>query len=89
LLNLGRTLHGIYYADKLGQQIIAGRVDYSATMLADQDTHYLAIGSEQADGGHLVGAHEAAVAFDIGAQDGCQFTLNTLWVCTWHLFFLL
>jgi hypothetical protein len=32
--------------------------------------HHVAVGGEGADGGYLIFAHEAAVALDIGAEDG-------------------
>jgi hypothetical protein len=45
-------------------------------VLVDESRHNLAVGGERLNGCHLIFAHEAAVAFDIGTQDGHQLPFN-------------
>ena len=46
--------------------------------------HCLFVYSQGMDGTGLIIAHEAAVAFDIGTEDGGEFTFQTFF---WHGFF--
>jgi hypothetical protein len=69
-LELDRALHRIHGTGKLRQQVIARRVHYAAVVLLNQRGHELPMGREGADSRHLILAHQAAVAFDIGTEDG-------------------
>jgi hypothetical protein len=76
-LNRDRTLHGIDRTGELGQEIIPGRVHHSAAVLRDEGSHHLAVSSEGADRRFLILPHEAAVAFDIGAENGGELAFHT------------
>ena len=45
-------------------------------MLLNERGHRRAIGGQGANGAFLIFAHEAAVAFDIGAEDGSEFAFH-------------
>src|SRR5262249_35244037 len=77
VLDLDCTLHGIDHAGKLGQKVIAGGVYHAATLLLNEGGHDRAIGSQGADGCLFILPHEAAVAFDIGTEDGGKFTRHS------------
>jgi hypothetical protein len=76
VLNRYGTLHRIDHAGELREQVIPRRVYHSAPMRLDVGSHHLAVGGEGADGGHLIVAHEAAVALDIGAEDCRELPLD-------------
>ena len=46
-------------------------------VLLDKRGHHFTIGREGADGRLLILAHEAAVAFDIGTEDGSELAFHT------------
>src|SRR5262249_3655500 len=77
LLDLDRTLHRVYHTRKFSQQVIAGRVYYSATVPPDEGGHHLAVGGQGADGGFFILAHEAAVAFNIGTEDRGELAFHS------------
>jgi hypothetical protein len=64
----------------ISQEIIAGRVHHSATLLLNASAHDLAIGGQGADSRFPILPHEVAVALDIGTEDGGEFAFHTrLW----------
>ncbi len=69
-LNLHRTLDGIQGGRKLGEDVVAGVVHNPAPVLAHQARDHAAIGREDADCLCFVLGHQAAVADDIGTQQG-------------------
>jgi hypothetical protein len=76
VLNRYGTLHCIDHAGELREQVIPRRVDHSTPMRMDVCGHHFTVGGEGADGGHLIFAHEAAVALDIGAEDCRELPLD-------------
>src|SRR5712692_1416813 len=76
VLNRDGTLHRIDHAGELREQVIPRGVHHAAPMRLDVCGHHLAVGGEGADGGHFIVAHEAAVALDIGAEDGRELALD-------------
>src|SRR5262249_3589193 len=77
LLDFDPTPHGIYDTGKFGQQIVSWRVYHSATVLLDKGRHHPAINSQSVNSRFLILTHEAAIAFDIGAEDRRQLALHT------------
>jgi hypothetical protein len=75
-LNLHRPTHGIDRAGKLGQKVIARRIDYSATVLRDEGSHHLTISYKGANSRLFILAHEATVAFNIGTEDRSEFAFH-------------
>jgi hypothetical protein len=71
------TVDSVYHAGKLGQQIIARRIYHSSVVLLDQGCHEGTIGSQRMDRSDLIVTHEAAVTFDIGTQDRCEFPFDS------------
>jgi hypothetical protein len=47
-------------------------------MLLDKGGKHFTVGGYRSDSGFFVIAHEATVAFDISAEDCCEFTFKTL-----------
>jgi len=66
-------LHRVNHARKLGQEIIAGRIDHPAGVLLNGSRHQLPIRGQRPNRGDFIIAHEATIALNIGAQDGGEF----------------
>src|SRR5206468_1119704 len=79
LLDLDRALHCVQHAGKFGQQVIAGGVHHSAAMPLDEGGHNRAVGGQGTDSCYLVLTHEAAIAFDIGTENGRELACDTMW----------
>ena len=56
-------------------------------MLLDEGGHCLLVGGEGADGGDFIFAHEAAVAFNISAEDRRELAFDPRWGCTCRMRF--
>src|SRR5205823_4958222 len=54
-----------------------GRVHYAAALLLNAGGHDRAVGGQGADGGFFILAHQAAVALDIGAENGRELAFHT------------
>ena len=78
LLYLYRTLEGIHHAGKLGKKVVSGGIHHPAMVLIDKGSHYFFVRGEGLEGARLILPHEAAVAFDIGTEDGGELTLDVL-----------
>ena len=76
VLNLDGTAHGIHHTGELGQQVVAGGIDHTATVLLNQGRNDRTIGGEGADGGFFIVAHETAVPRHIGAEDRRQLAFH-------------
>jgi hypothetical protein len=77
-LDLDRTRGRADHAGKLGEDAVARRVDYAATVAAHQGQDHGLVGLEVADRGGLVLAHEPAVAGDVRGQKGGEPALDRL-----------
>jgi hypothetical protein len=80
LLDGDGALHGVHDARELRENAVAGRVYDATGMLAYQGHDHGLVRFEIADSRFVVGAHEGAIAGDIGSKDRCQFAGN-LWIC--------
>ena len=74
-LNLDPAAHRLDRAREFGQHRIAGRTDHPAAAIDDPGVHRLAVRGQGFEGGLFVGAHEPAVAFDVGGQDDRDLAL--------------
>ncbi|NIS68508.1 MAG: hypothetical protein GTO12_06005, partial [Proteobacteria bacterium] len=54
------------------------RVHYPAMMLLDERGHGLPVRLQSLYGSYLILAYEAAIAFDVGAEDGGEFAFKAL-----------
>ena len=72
-LYLNRTLHRVNHTRKLGQEIIAGRIDHPTGVLLNSPGHQLPVRGQRPNRGDFIIAHEAAIALNIRAQDGGEF----------------
>ncbi|HJN04319.1 MAG TPA: tetratricopeptide repeat protein [Alphaproteobacteria bacterium] len=70
VLYFGGTLNGVDGACKFGEDAVARRAENAPVMTRDQTRNGLAVIVENFEGADLVHAHEAAIAFDIHADDG-------------------
>jgi hypothetical protein len=77
VLNRDGTLYRIDGAGKLGQQVITRRIDDPTVMLLNERGYHFPISFEGVNRGLFIVAHEATVAFDIGAEDSGEFTFHT------------
>ena len=78
-LHVDGTTDGIDDAGELGQQPVARRLDQSSVMLGELGIEQKgAMGLQLPDRAFLVGAHQPAVAGDIGRQDGRKPPVQTL-----------
>src|SRR5262249_34870880 len=75
-LDLDRTLHGVHHAGELGEHTIACGANDSTALLLDEGVGYFPVGSQGAQRAYLILAHQAAVALDIGAEDGGEFAFD-------------
>src|SRR5262249_53970949 len=66
----------INHAGELGQEVITGRINNTASVVVDQRGDHSAICCEGTDGGFFILAHEAAVACDIRTKDRHQLTFH-------------
>jgi hypothetical protein len=73
-LDLYRTVYGIHDTAKLSQKVISWGIYYSAFVVLDEGGHGRSIASECPNGATLILAHEAAILFDIGTQDGTELS---------------
>jgi hypothetical protein len=74
-LDVDGALDGVDDTHEFRQHVVAGRVHHTAAVLRDRRRHHPAILGDRADGGGLIVAHEAAIAFDVGAQNRRKFAL--------------
>jgi hypothetical protein len=77
VLNFNRALHGIDRTREFSQEVIARGIDHPTTVLLDERGHYLPIGCERTDRRLFIVPHEAAVAFDIGTENGGELAFHT------------
>ena len=69
-LNVGRALHRVDDAGELDQHPIAHQLDDASMMLRDRGVDdFFAVRLEPGERSRLVGAHETAVADDVGAEN--------------------
>src|SRR5262245_44013281 len=78
VLNRCRTLHRIDHAGELREQVIPRGVHHPTPRSLDVGGHHVAVGGEGSDGCHLIVAHEAAVALDIGSEDGRELPCDAV-----------
>ena len=76
LLDTDRRLDGIYDAGELREKLIAWCVHHAAALLSDQLGDDFPVGGERLYRSDVVGAHQATIAFDSGAQDCGQSPLD-------------
>jgi len=67
VLSRYRTLHGVHNTYKLGQYIVAWRVDDPAPVLLDKLGHYGTVDGKGLDSLCIVFSHKAAVARYVSA----------------------
>ncbi len=78
-LNVGRALDRIDDAGELDQHPIAHELDDAPMMLRDLGIDdFFSVGLELGKRSRFIGAHQPAVADDIGAEDGGESTLFAL-----------
>jgi hypothetical protein len=70
------TFDSIYDAAELGEDDVAGGIDDALTMLSDHREHDRLMDLEIGDSAFFVGAHESAIARDVGREDCCQTAGN-------------
>src|SRR5437879_3758078 len=73
---LRRLFEGEPLAGKLRQHTITCCTYDSAMVPCDQGIDDLAVGREGTEGAFFIGAHEAAVAVDIGTENGGELALH-------------
>ena len=76
-LDLDRALHRLDDAREVGEQPVAGRVGDPAAMALDEPGEHAAAVLQRRHRRDLVGLHEAAVALDVGRQDGGQLAFDS------------
>jgi hypothetical protein len=76
LLDGKRTLDSVHDASELGEDAVAGGIDDTPAVLRNNREHDRLMALEIADSSFFVGAHEGAVAGDVGREDCCQFAGN-------------
>ncbi len=77
VLDHDRAAHGVHGARELDQGAVAHELNDAPAVLADRGLEELPVqGLEARQCALLVGTHEAAVADDIGGQDGGQSALQ-------------
>jgi len=76
LLNGHRTIDRVQHTGKFGKDAIAGGINDSAAEACDHGQNDALVALEVADGRFLVRPHQAAVASDVGSQNGGELTLN-------------
>src|SRR6185312_16801812 len=69
-------LHGFDDAGKFREDAVAGRAHEAPAALPDELADRFAMARERGEGRRLVGRHEAAVADDIGGENGGQATFH-------------
>ena len=72
LLDLARALHGFYRARKVGEDVVAGRVDDAALVACNHARNSRAVLDQRGYRRLLVVAHQTRVADHVGAQDRCE-----------------
>ena len=78
-LHLGGTGDGVHDARKLREHAVTGQLDDAALMFRDLRVDQLvAMDFQRSERTGLVGAHEAAVADDIGGKDGRHPALHAI-----------
>jgi hypothetical protein len=65
--------NGVHHTGKFGQDAAPPGGDDASLMLLNMSGYHFQVGLQGADGPFLILPHEAAVALDIGAQDGGEF----------------
>ena len=64
------ALRGVYHTGKLGQQVITRRIDDSASVLLYERLDDCSVGCQDLDGCRFILAHQPAISFDVGTEDG-------------------
>jgi len=78
-LNVDGAAHGVDDAGELGQQPVARRLHQPSVMLGELGIEQgSAMSLQLPDRAFLVGAHQPAIASDIGRQDGREPPVQTL-----------
>ena len=77
-LNGERAFDRVHYARKLGEDAVARGVDDAPGELADHREHDRLMPLEIAHRARLVGAHQRAVAGDVGRENGAQPPFHAL-----------
>jgi hypothetical protein len=75
-LNGYGRFHGINCTGKLGQHIIARRIHHPTMVVFDEVRYHCPIGLQRVNRGLFVIAHQATIAFDIGAEDSGEFAFH-------------
>jgi hypothetical protein len=75
-LDLDGALDHIHDTGEFGEYAVAGRIDEAPVVLFDQTVDDLAMRDERAMSRLFVLAHEAAIAVNVGAQDGGEFPFH-------------
>ena len=75
-LDLDRALGRVDHAGELGQDAVAGGIDDPTAVTADQGQNHGLMPLEITDRRRLVLPHEAAVAGDVGGEDGGEPALD-------------
>ena len=75
-LDVDGALDGVHDARELRQHVVARGVHDAPAVTGHRRGDHPAILGDGADGRHLVVAHEAAVAFHVGAEDRDEFALD-------------
>ena len=68
-LRLHRALHGVHSASELRKDTVARRVRYAAPVVPNEPVEDCAPFGQPLERADLIGAHEAAIAFDIRCED--------------------
>jgi hypothetical protein len=76
-LDLDRTLERIHDAGELRQYAVSGGVYEPPVVLFDQAVDYLATRGQGSDCRLFVVPHEAAVAVDVGTEDGGELAFHS------------
>jgi hypothetical protein len=77
-LNVHCAVDGVNDTGKLDQKSVAGRLNYPSAKLSNLGIEkFTAVGPERRERALLVGTHQAAVARNIGRQDGRQPSFDT------------
>ncbi len=75
-LDLDGALHRGEDAGEFGEDAVAGGTADPAAMLRDERIDDDPVGRERRQRRFLVGAHQPAVAFDVGGEDGDELSLQ-------------
>jgi hypothetical protein len=78
-LDFNGAVYGMDYTGKFSKQIISWGINDSSLLLFNQGGHHLSAAGQCSDGCVIIFAHKAAVARNIGTENGGKFAFKGFW----------